>query len=145
MKSKLLDDGERRTYAVVFESGDEVSSGLLRFAKERGLRASHLTAIGAFDDVTLGFFDFAIKDYRRTRLCEQVEVVSLVGDIALDGDEPRVHAHVVVAKEDGSAYGGHLLEARVRPTLEVVVVESPAYLRRVFDRDTGLTLIDPSA
>lgn len=53
-----------------------------------------------------------------------------------------MHAHVVVGKSDGSAHGGHLLEAYVRPTLEVVLVESPAHLRRRPDRDSGLALID---
>lgn len=54
---------------------------------------------------------------------------------------PQLHAHVVVGKSDGSAHGGHLLSARVRPTLEVVLVESPAYLRRETDEETGLALI----
>ena len=75
---------------------------------------------------------------------EQVEVVSLIGDVALDESEPKVHAHVVVGKSDGTAYGGHLLEAYVRPTLEVVLVESPAHLRRRVDRESGLALIDLS-
>jgi len=73
-----------------------------------------------------------------------VEVVSLIGDVALDKDEPKVHAHVVVGKSDGTAYGGHLLEAYVRPTLEVVLVESPVHLRRRVDQDAGLALIDLS-
>ena len=73
---------------------------------------------------------------------EQVEVLSLVGDIALkDNGEPEVHAHVVVGKADGTAHGGHLLEAHVRPTLEVIVVESPIHLQRKFDPETKLALI----
>jgi predicted DNA-binding protein with PD1-like motif len=55
-----------------------------------------------------------------------LEAVSLVGDVALTNGEPQVHAHVVVARSDGSAYGGHLLEAHVWPTLEVVLVETPS-------------------
>jgi predicted DNA-binding protein with PD1-like motif len=73
---------------------------------------------------------------------EQVEVLSLVGDIALEGGQPRVHAHVVVGKRDGTAHGGHLLDARVRPTLEVILVQPPAHLRRRYDPDSRLALID---
>jgi predicted DNA-binding protein with PD1-like motif len=82
------------------------------------------------------------KDYQKISIHEQVEVLSLVGNIALKGSEPSLHAHVVLGKADGSAHGGHLLEAHVRPTLEVVIEEAPRELRRVFDSITGLALLD---
>jgi len=145
VKSKLLSEQRARTFAIVFATGDEVAGGLLKFAEENGLSASHFTAIGAFERVTLGYFDWQQKEYRRIPLLEQVEVVSLIGDIALADGKPKVHAHVVVGKSDGTAHGGHLLEAYVRPTLEVVLVESPAHLRRRADEDSGLALIDLSA
>ena len=146
MKEKLLhDESGQKTFGVVFDTGDEVATGLLAFAKEKGLAASHFTAIGAFSDVTFGFFDLATKDYQKIQINEQVEVLSLIGDIALIKGEPKVHAHVVVGKADGTAHGGHLMEAHVRPTLEVFVVESPARLIRKIDDETGLPLIDLDA
>jgi|SRR5919108_5056951 predicted DNA-binding protein with PD1-like motif len=142
MKSKLLSRAERRTFALVFETGDPVVEGLLRFASEQDLAGSHFTGIGALQNLTLGYWDPEAKDYRRIAIGEQVEVLSLVGNVALGSEgEPRVHAHVVVGKSDGTAHGGHLLEARVRPTLELVVVESPEYLRRKLDPATGLPLL----
>jgi predicted DNA-binding protein with PD1-like motif len=141
MKAKLLDDNGAKTYAVVFETGDEVMDGLRTFAKEHGLDASHFTALGAFSEATLGFFDVERKRYVEISIAEQVEVLSLVGDIALKEDEPEVHAHVVVSKRDGTAHGGHLMSAHVRPTLEAVLIESPTYLRRQLDPETGLALI----
>lgn len=141
VKAKLIHDDGEKTFAIVFDKGDEVAGGLLAFAKEHDLSASHFTAIGAFERVTLGFFERELKDYKRITIGEQVEVLSLVGDIALDGGEPKVHAHVVVGKADGTAHGGHLLEARVWPTLEVILVESPRHLRRKLDKETGLALI----
>jgi predicted DNA-binding protein with PD1-like motif len=141
MKAKLLDEDGAKTFAVVFDAGDEVMDGLRTFAKEQGLDASHFTAIGAFSDATLGFFDVERKRYLEIPFTEQVEVLSLIGDIALKEGEPEVHAHVVVGKRDGTAYGGHLMSARVRPTLEVVLIESPQYLRLQLDPETGLALI----
>src|SRR5205085_6229961 len=91
--------------------------------------------------VVLGYFDWGLKQYKKISLNEQVEVLSCIGDVALENDEPKVHAHIVVGKSDGSAWGGHLLEARVRPTLEVVLVESPEYLRKRFDPQSGPALI----
>ena len=141
MKSKLIHDDGEKTYVLVFDRGDEVASGLLAFAKEKKLSGSHFTAIGAFESVTLGFFERERKDYEKITIDEQVEVLSLVGDIALEGDKPKVHAHVVVGKRDGTAHGGHLLEARVWPTLELILIESPQHLQRKVDKETGLALI----
>ncbi len=141
MKSKLLQDQGGKTFALIFDTGDEVMKGLTDFAKQHRLAGSHFTAIGAFRDVTLGYFDWEKKDYKKIPLSEQVEVLSLVGDIALDKGEPKVHAHVVVGRSDGSTRGGHLVEAHVRPTLEVILTESPRHLHREYDPEARLALI----
>jgi predicted DNA-binding protein with PD1-like motif len=142
MKSKYISDEGGRTLAVIFDKGEEVAAGLLKIAREHNLTAASFTAIGALSDVTLGYFDRGRKDYKKIPIKEQVEVLALTGNIALSDGQPKAHAHVVVGKSDATAHGGHLLEAHVWPTLEVIVVESPRYLQRKFDRATGLTLID---
>jgi predicted DNA-binding protein with PD1-like motif len=141
MKSKQIGGEEQKTHVLVFEKGEEVTAGLLEFAKERGITSGDLSGIGAFSDVTLGFFDRESTDYSRIPLNEQVEALALVGNVALKHGEPRIHAHVVVGRSDGSAWGGHLMEAHVWPTLEVVLIESPAHLMRELDEETGLALI----
>lgn len=140
---QLHEQDGQKTYVLIFDTGDEFVSGLTDFARDNGLDAASLTALGAFSGVTLGYFDMEEKDYEKIPVGEQVEVVSLVGTVAPGEDgEPQVHAHVVVGRSDGTTRGGHLLEARVRPTLEVVLVESPAHLRRRTDEETGLPLIE---
>lgn len=141
MRAQLINDAEARTYALIFDTDDEVIAGLETFAREHQIAAAHFSAIGAFRRATLGYFDWTGKDYERIEIDEQVEVLSLIGDIALKGTEPKVHAHVVVGKRDGSAHGGHLLTAQVRPTLEVVLTDTPAHLCRVHDEQSGLALI----
>src|SRR5205823_3411402 len=141
MRAKVIDQATERTWALVFAAGDEVVSTLQTFAAQTGLTAARFTAIGAFRDATLGYFDWQTKRYQRIPVREQVEVLALVGDIALENDTPKIHAHVVVGKRDGTAHGGHLLEAYVRPTLELIIVESPNYLSREIDEKTGLPLI----
>jgi len=145
MKSKLIyQQAGERTFALVFEIDDDPIAGLLEFAGSQNLAASHFTGIGAFREATLAYFDWDRKAFVEIPIREQVEVLTLAGDIALEEGRPKVHAHVVVGKRDGSAHGGHLKSARVRPTLEVVLVESPAHLRRRMDPRTGLALIDLS-
>ena len=145
MKSKLINESGEKTFAVIFEKGDEVIETLRRFANEQRLLASHFTAIGALSDVVIGFFDPAKKQYKKIPIREQVEVLSLTGDIAFEGDVPKIHAHIVVGKSDGTAHGGHLIAGHVFPTIELILVESPKYLQRRLDKETGLALIDLAA
>ena len=139
---KLVQAEGPRTYVAVLDKGDETVTSLTRFAAEQEIGAASITAIGAFSRGTIGYFDRVTKDYDRIRIDEQVEVLSLVGDIAIADDGPKLHAHVVLGRRDGSARGGHLLEGFVWPTLEVVITQAPVHLRRRTDPETGLPLID---
>ena len=141
MRSKILNEHDERTFALIFDTGEEPMSALTRFAEEHNIAAARFTAIGAFSDVVVAYFDWEKKDYLRIPVREQVEVLALVGDVALAEGKPKIHAHVVLGKRDGTAHGGHLLEARVRPTLEVILTESPSYLARRHDPASGLALI----
>ena len=145
MTWKLLhEEGGQKTFILVFATGDEVMAGLEAFAVEHALSAAHFTAIGAFSEAVLGYFEWQRKEYEQIPVQEQVEVLTLAGDIAVKEDgTPQVHAHVVLGTRSGDARGGHLIEARVRPTLEVVLVESPAHLRRRMDPEAGVALIQP--
>jgi hypothetical protein len=129
------------TFVVILEPGEEAMSTLTAFARDQSLTASQITAIGGFERVVVGYFDRDRRDYQPIPIGRQVEVLSLVGDIVGDGDDLKLHAHVVVGQSDGSAHGGHLMEAIVWPTLEVVITETPTHLRRRFDPKTGAALI----
>jgi predicted DNA-binding protein with PD1-like motif len=145
MQHKLLHESDgQRTYVLVLETGEEVLGCLQAFAEAQKIHTAQLTAIGAFSDVVLKYFDWDKKQYLSVPVREQVEVASLNGDIAqAPSGGPALHAHLVVGKRDGTAMAGHLGEAHVRPTLEVIVTESPAHLRKVKDPESGLALIRP--
>ncbi len=146
MKSKLLHDEKGlKTYAIVFDKDDEVREALLEFANTNRFADAHLTGIGAFSDVTLGFFDPRRKRYKTIPINEQVEVLSLTGNIVQKDGKPTLHAHVVVGKADGTAHGGHFLGGHVWPTLEIMLSELPVHLRRRDDAETGLALIELAA
>ncbi len=141
MRHKVLEE-RPRTYVLIFETGDELASGLKKFAQEQKLEGSSFKAIGALSSVKLGWFNWETKKYAPACvLDEQVELLSLIGDIALKEGEPQVHAHVVIGRSDGTAHGGHLLEARVRPTCELILTESPIHLQKKLDPESGIALI----
>lgn len=146
MKVQLLgENGGEKNYAVIFHTGDDAYSGLYKFAREYHVTAAHFTAIGALSGARIAWFDPACKMYRQNTLNQQIEVLSMVGDIALNSNgQPAVHTHMVVGLPDGTTRGGHVLEADVRPTLEVMVTVEPQAMHRKHDPATNLTLIDPS-
>jgi predicted DNA-binding protein with PD1-like motif len=141
MRSKLLNADPPVTYAVVLDTGDEVVTELGKFVREQEVEAASVTAIGAFRRARLGYFEWETKQYKQIPVEEQVEVLSLLGDVAVADDGPTLHLHAVLGKADGSVVGGHLLEAHVRPTLEVILIQPPSYLRKRKDPETGLALI----
>ena len=126
MKGALLHDHEGlRTFVVVLDHGEDPVATLTAFAVEHRLGASHFTAIGAFSRAVVAYFDWSSKRYEHIPIEEQVEVLSMVGDITIQR-------------------GGHLIQAAVGPTLEIVVTEAPRHLRRRPDAASGLALIDPA-
>ncbi len=143
MNARVLHEANgAQTWVLIFDTGDEFPHPLVSFAHDNAIDAAHFTAIGAFSDVSLGWYDLEAQGYRSTHIDGQVEVVALSGDIAASDDGPVVHAHVVVADYTALTRGGHLLDAHVRPTLEVVLTETPAHLKRRHDPTSGLALID---
>ena len=141
MKSKLVWAAER-TFVLVLDPGDEALAAITRFAIENELQAASLTAAGAFERATVGWFDLKRRAYRPIAIDEPSEALSLTGEIATGDDGlPSLHAHAVLGLADGSTRGGHLLRATVGPTLEVTIVETPAHLRRRRRPEPGLALI----
>jgi predicted DNA-binding protein with PD1-like motif len=141
-RAALLNDGDAKTYLLVFHTGQEVMKGLLAFARKHKLTAGHLTGIGAVSDAVIGYFDPRTKTYLRDHEKDQAEVLSLTGNLALNGDEPFFHIHVALGWWGGPARGGHLFEATARPTVEVVLTAYPKSVRRKIDPETDLPLID---
>ena len=142
MRSRLLYESDGlRTFAVVMDKGDDAAAELVRFAVENDVTGAGLTAVGACREATLGYFDPETARYRDIPVTGQTEVLSFVGDIALNGSDPAVHAHTVLGHRDGSTTGGHVQRLVVWPTLEVLVTETPAHLRKRIDEETGLALV----
>src|SRR5688500_11442148 len=143
MKTQPLTRAGSSVHALIFETGDEVMAGLRDFAAREKIQAARFTGIGAFRSARLAYFDWETKSYCELPIDEQVEVLVLAGDIAMKEGKPEPHAHVVLGRRDGSTRGGHLCEAIVRPTLELMLEQSGALERR-FDPESGLALIAPA-
>jgi predicted DNA-binding protein with PD1-like motif len=145
MQVQLLNPGQpTKQYAVIFYQGDEAFSGLLEFAEKYQVTSAHFSAIGALDGAMLGWFDPKRKMYKKIPIVGQHEVIAMSGDIGLYRGKPVVHPHMLVGNSDGTTRGGHVLDAYVSPTLEVMVTVDPVTMQKRFDPATDLTLIDPA-
>ena len=143
MKFKLASEDDGRTFVLVLDQGEEAFAAVTAFSNEKAINAASVAAIGAFESAEVGWFDLAAKRYRPISVDEQCEVLSLLGDIA-QGDDGKasLHLHAALGLRDGSVRGGHLLSGKVRPTLEVTIVETASSLRRRKRADLGIALID---
>jgi uncharacterized protein len=138
----VLREKEERVWVLAYQTGDSIVSDLEGFARDHRLRGAHFTGIGAFQDVVLRYFDWESKEYQDIPVNEQVEVLSFIGNIAASEGAPKVHAHLVLGRRDGTTLGGHFKDGHVRPTLELVLVEEPGDMIRALDQVTGLPLLD---
>ena len=148
MQVRVITDnvnGEK-TYAVIFAKGDEILSGLTEFAEREKLTSGIFTAIGALQSAQFGWFDRARKAYRDIPINEQeVELISLLGDVGLVNGAPQIHAHGAVGLRHGQVRGGHLLQAIAWPTVELFFTACPASLVKRHDDETDLFLFDLNA
>ena len=142
MRSTLLHEANQlRRYLLVFSTNDQVNETILDFATEEQIHSAQLSGIGGFSSVTLGYFDWNTKEYKPIKIDEQVEVVSFQGNLSMFEGNPKLHVHAAIGKSDGSAWAGHLLDAVVRPTLELFVTVFPGEIERVMDRESKIPLI----
>jgi hypothetical protein len=144
MQSKQVgNDRDGKIWVLVLSPGEEAKETITQFAKQEKIRAASFVALGAFSRAVVGYFDWEKKKYLPIPVNSQVEVITLVGDIAEDEKgAPSLHAHTVLGLPDGSTRGGHLIEGHVRPTLEVTLTETPAHLVRKKKPELGLALIE---
>jgi uncharacterized protein len=162
MRHKLLEHNDgRRKFVLVLDAGEEAVASIKAFAKQQDLEGSTVAGIGAFESCSFGHFNPATKEFTRNDLTVQAEVLALNGNIAGelgqndghedddgDGDDeddgPHLHLHCVVGLNDASTRGGHLIQGIVRPTMELIIEESPVHLNRGLDLASGLVLLQPN-
>ena len=129
------------TYIVRMDPGEEILTQLKAFAEQEGVKLASVTALGAVKDFTVGVFDANAKVYRSNRFQGVYEIVSLVGTINTMNDAFYCHLHMCAADQEGHAFGGHLSEAVISATCELVVTCLPGRTDRVFSDEVGLNLI----
>ena len=129
------------TYIVRMDPGEEILGQLRVFAEAEQVKLASVTALGAVKDFTVGVFDTGAKVYKSNRFQGVYEIVSLVGTINTMDGAFYCHLHMCAADQEGRAFGGHLNEAVISATCELVITCLPGRTDRVFSDEVGLNLI----
>ena len=129
-------------YIVSVKNHTEVVKALTAFCEEKNIKAGSIYGIGAVKEATLRFFDPATKKYIDKIFPEQMEIASLIGNIAQMHDQVYIHLHITLGRADYSALAGHLLSAVLNGAGEFVVEKYDAQVERHYDETTGINLYD---
>lgn len=129
-------------FLVRIMTGEEIASTITEFARAQSIDAADVTALGAAYGVVLGYFDRVTREYVRHAVEGEVEIVSLLGNIAIKEGRPFVHLHANVSGRDFRPWAGHFFEGKAGATCEVVIRPMKGYAQRTKDEATGLFLLD---
>jgi len=120
--------------------GDEIISRLSSFLKDNSITSGIITGIGAVSFAKIGYYNQTEQKYIAREFNEAMEILSLKGNISIKDNEPFMHLHIVLSKDDFTCIGGHLSEAKIFAfEFEIIEFEGISF-ERGFDSDTGLFL-----
>lgn len=130
-------------YFLRLEKGEHLAESLITFATQEKVQGAWVSGIGGAQSGTIGFYDLEAKQYNWREFTELHEVTSLQGNIYIGEDgKPALHLHGTFADKTYKVYGGHVKDLVVGATLEFFIHRSDMSLRRKFDQDIGLPLLD---
>ena len=129
-----------KTIVMRIDKGEEVLTQLKAMALKEDIKLASVRALGATNDFTVGVFKTDEKKYYANHFTGDFEIVSLTGTISTMNGEYYAHLHMSAGDEQGRVFGGHLNEAIVSATCEMVVEVMDGQVDRAFSEEVGLNL-----
>jgi uncharacterized protein len=130
-------------YTLNLAPGEELVSVLINFCQEKSIKAAHIVGLGAASCVELAYYHLPTKAYERKIIKEDLEILSLVGNVGLKrgSGELVLHVHGSFGRRDLSVLGGHIFNLTISGAGEVHLQSLPGVIEREYDEQTGLTLM----
>jgi predicted DNA-binding protein with PD1-like motif len=138
MKYKKIDG----VWVIILHTGDKIIESLTGFVKENGIKSGHFSAIGAVSRAEIAHFSFQEKKYSYKEFNQSLEILGIWGSVSYKDNDIVVHAHITLSDEEMHAFGGHLKEATVSATCEIMFTELGQKILRKPNPELGLNLID---
>ena len=121
----------------------ELVSEILRCCRREGVTSGVVVGmIGSVEEAKLNYLRELPGMYETVEYSGPLEIVCAQGSVALKNGETVLHVHIQLGSRDG-CHGGHLVEATIFSTAEVVIGELEQQLRRYADDYTGLNELKP--
>ena len=129
-----------KTIIARIDKGEEILTQLKNIALKEEIKLASVRALGATDDFTVGVFKVDEKKYYANHFTGDFEIVSLTGTISTMNGEYYAHLHMSAGDEQGRVFGGHLNEAIISATCEMVIEVIDGRVDRARDEKLGLNL-----
>lgn len=130
-------------WIVRLEKGERLVEMLTKLVTAENIGGAWISGLGGAAWAELGYYDLDNKEYRWKKLDQLLEITSLQGNIAWNGDEPILHIHGSFSDSGMKAYGGHVKELTVGGTCEILLHRIYTdKLTRSFNEQIGLNLFD---
>ena len=129
------------SWVIVLRRNEKVIESLKKFVGKNDIKSGYFNAVGAVSSVVLAHYNLEKKKYTTKSINKPLEIVSLMGNIAMKGTEKIIHGHIVVGTDKMELYGGHLKEATVAATCEIILNEFKETIEKHYDEDTGINLM----
>ena len=129
-------------YIILFERGEKIIASLMALCEAEKIEAGFFNGLGAVGEVELAHFSLPKKEYSFLKLSGQYEITSFHGNISTLDGKPYIHSHITVGDDKFEARSGHLKEAVVSVTAEIVLMTLEGQLTRSKDLATGINLLD---
>ncbi|MDI3478809.1 MAG: uncharacterized protein PWQ59_2334 [Thermoanaerobacterium sp.] len=131
----------KRRFMGRFKYDNDLLQEITAFITNENIRSGEIRIIGAVKKARFGYFNQSTKEYKFIEKNEHMEILSAIGNISLKDGKPFPHVHIILADENGNAFGGHLMEGTKIFAAEFVIVDyGENNLERVDDKSTGLQL-----
>ncbi len=129
-------------YIIKINDGQPLIKSLKDFCRQKNINFALVSGIGALRKATLGFYMPDKKEFRLKNFSEQLSLSGLSGNISSSGEKTEIHLHAVIADDDFKANAGHLQEAEVSQSVELILETSGEKIQKNFNPETGLILFD---
>ncbi len=127
-----------QTIIARLDKGEEILEQLQVISQKENIKLASVSALGATNDIKVGVLNTAEKQYHAKHFTGDMEIVSLTGTVSTMNDEYYAHIHMSAGDTDGHVVGGHLNQAIISATCEMVITVIDGKVDREFNEEVGL-------
>ena len=136
---KILKNNEK--YVLSFQIGENLQEELVKFCADEDIKSAFFVGLGGLQELELSYYNLSEKRYEDINIKENLEIVSLTGNISKLNNDTIIHMHGVFSNSKANTIGGHVKKIVVSGTCEIFLTVFDGFIERRYDDTTGLNLM----